>query len=129
MPRPDRRPLPAHKSANLNDRLNAAAAAKRAAIERFRAIPGRDDPSVLERQAAQKAISDARDARIAERKTVREAEAARLAAAEAAKIAEREARELVERKEAAEAAARTKTLEAERKAARDARYASRKGRR
>jgi Family of unknown function (DUF6481) len=117
------------KSADLSDRLNAAAAAKKAALERFRAKPGPDDPAVREQQAALKAISDARELRAAERKAAREAEAARQAAEEAARAAEQAAREEEERRLAAEAAARAVALEAERKAARDARYAARKARR
>ena len=46
----------AFKNDNFNDRLAAAANAKKAALERFRAArPGPDDPAVLERQAARKA--------------------------------------------------------------------------
>src|SRR3954452_2845762 len=47
----------AHKNASFSDRLNAAAAAKKAALERFHTRPGPDDPAVREQQAARKAIS------------------------------------------------------------------------
>jgi hypothetical protein len=55
-------------------------------LERFRSKQA--DPAVLERQAALKAISDARDARQAKRKAARDAEASRLAAERAAVAAE-----------------------------------------
>ena len=115
-------PSRADKNANFGDRLNAAAAAKKAMLERFHARPSPDDPAVKEQQAARKAISDAREVRMAERKAAREAEAQRQAAEQAAREAE-------ERRLAAEAAAQAVALEAERKAARDARYAARKARR
>ena len=112
---------PAHARTNFVDRLSAAAAAKQALLERFRARPSPDDPAEIARQAALKAISDARDARAAERKAAKEAEAARIAA-EAAAQRERE------RLAALEAKALAAKAEAERKAARDARYAARKAR-
>jgi hypothetical protein len=115
-------PSRADKNADFGNRLDAAAAAKRAMLERFHARPGPDDPMVKEQQAARKAISDAREIRLAERKAAREAEAKRQAAEQAAREAE-------ERKLAAEAAAQAAALEAQRKAARDARYAARKARR
>ena len=128
--RPPRSTPPrADKNANFSDRLNAAAAAKKATLERFHARPGPDDPAVREQQAARKGISDAREVRIAERKAAQEAEAERLATEQAAKAAEQAAREAEERRLAAEAAAQAVALEAERKAARDARYAARKARR
>src|SRR5215217_44081 len=104
----------ADKNANFSDRLNAAAAAKKAVLKRFHARPGPDDPAVREQQAARKAISDAREVRIAERKAAREAEAARRAAEQAAKAAEQAAREAEERRLTAETAARAVALEAER---------------
>jgi hypothetical protein len=112
---------PAHARTNFDDRLSAAAAAKQALLERFRARPSPDDPAEIARQAALKAISDARDVRTAERKAAKEAEAARVAA-EAAAQRERE------RLAAVEAKAHAAAAEAERKAARDARYAARKAR-
>ena len=112
---------PAHARTNFDDRLSAAAAAKQALLERFRARPSPDDPAEIERQAALKAIADARDVRNAERKAAKEAEAARLAAEEAAKRVQ-------EQVAAVEAKARAVAQEAERKALRDARYAARKAR-
>ncbi len=124
MPSPKRSPStkPAHARTNFDDRLSAAAAAKQALLERFRARPGADDPAVIAQQANLKAIADARDARAAERRAAKEAEAAR-AAAEAA------ARRAQDQIAATEAKARAAAIEAERKAARDARYAARKARR
>ena len=112
---------PAHARTNFDDRLSAAAAAKQALLERFRSRPSADDPAVIAQQAALKAVADAREARAAERKAAKDAEAARLAAEQAA-------RKTQEQIAAAEAKARAAALEAERKAARGARYAARKAR-
>jgi hypothetical protein len=112
---------PAHARTNFDDRISAAAAAKQALLERFRARPTAGDPAWIEQQAALKAISDARDIRIAERKAAKEAEAARVAA----ELAAQRVRDQVA---AAEAKARAVAQEAERKAIRDARYAARKAR-
>jgi hypothetical protein len=113
---------PAHARTNFDDRLSAAAAAKQALLDRFRARPAPDDPAEIARQAALKAIADARDVRAAERRAAKEAEAARIAAEEAAKKAAAEAA-------AKEARAQAASEEAARKAARDAKYAARKARR
>ena len=110
---------------DLSERLSAAAKAKQALLEKFRARPKPGDPAVMEREAARLATSQARDQRAAERKAVREAEGRRLAEEEARKAAEEAARKAVEE---AERAAQERALEAERKAARDARYAARKAR-
>ncbi|HEY4043078.1 MAG TPA: DUF6481 family protein [Rhodopila sp.] len=118
---PDLKRKPAHARTNFDDRLSAAAAARQALLERFRARPSPDDPAEIERQAALKAIADARDARAAERKAAKQAEAARIAEAEAARKAQQEAA-------AKEARARAADQEAVRKAARDAKYAARKAR-
>jgi hypothetical protein len=112
---------PPHARTNFDDRIGAAAAAKKAVLERFLARPKADDPAVLEQQAALKAVADARDARNAERKALKEAEAARVAAELAAQRTEQQ-------RLAEEAKARAVALELERKAARDARYAARKAR-
>ena len=112
----------AHKNDNFSERLTTAADARSATLARFRARPKPDSAAVLERQAVQQAISVARDARIAERKAAREAEAARQAAEQTARAAEESAR-------AAEASASLAAQAVEQKAARDARYAARKGRR
>src|ERR1700733_7873015 len=123
MPNPNRSPSskPAHARTNFDDRISAAAAAKQALLERFRAPPQPDDPAEIARQAALKAAADARDPRAAERKAAKEVEAARLAAEEAARRAQ-------EQEAAKQAKAQERALEAERKAARDARYAARKAR-
>ena len=113
--------------------MNSAAQAKQAALEKFRARPGPDDPAVIEQQAARVAARDAREARKAERdaaraveaarraeeKAAREAEAARVAAEEAAAAAALEA----------EQAERDAELKVKQKAARDLKYAKRKARR
>ena len=112
---------PTHTRTNFDDRLSAAAAAKQALLERFRARPSTDDPVWIAQQEALKAIADARDGRNAERKAAKEAEAARVAA-------ELVAKRLAEQAEAVAAKARAATLEIERKAARDAKYAARKAR-
>jgi hypothetical protein len=113
------------KHQDFGERLNAAKNAKQAMAAKFRQRPGPDDPVVAERRAARESVSAARDARMAEREAKRVADDARMAA-------EREARavEQVEQEErmAAEKAADGARLEAERKAARDARYAARKAR-
>src|SRR5215208_7177157 len=79
------------RNGGLGDRLTAAANARKAALERFRARPGPDDPVAVERQAARKAVAVAREARAADRKAAREAEAAVQAAKQAARAAEQEA--------------------------------------
>jgi hypothetical protein len=107
-----------YKEANFSDRLKAQGEARKAALEKFKAQPGRDDPQVAAREAERRAISEARDARQAEKKAAREAEEARLAAEKAA----------LEAEEAAKRVADEAALEVERQAARDARYAARKAR-
>jgi hypothetical protein len=114
--------MKSYKNDSFGERLTTAADARTAALKRFLARPGPDDPAVLERQAAQKAISEAREARNAERMAVRAAEAAQQAAEQKARDVEAAARVAAD---AAGAAARA----AEQKAARDARYAARAVRR
>jgi hypothetical protein len=109
------------KGSGYAERLSAAAEAKQAQLDKFRARPKADDPAEADRRAARLAVSTARDARIAERKAARQAEAATKKAALEAEQATQAARD-------AEAAARKVALEAEQKAARDARYAARKAR-
>ena len=89
------------KNANFGNRLNTAAAARKAMLERFHARPSPDDPAVQEQQAARKAVSDAREVRMAERAAAREAEAQRQAAEQAAKAAEQAAREAEDQRLAA----------------------------
>jgi hypothetical protein len=125
-----------YKGADFNDRMTAAADAKKALMEKFRAKPAPDDPTVLARQAARQEILRQREIRQAEREIARQAELVRQAeleaarlAAETAREAERQAQIAEEARLAAEKAAAEKELEAQRKAARDARYAARKARR
>ena len=78
------------------DRLETAAKARSEMLARFRARPSADDPAVLARQSARRAVVDAREARAAERAAQRQAEIERAAAlAEAERLAE------IERKHAA----------------------------
>src|SRR5216684_3557617 len=59
------------KGTSVDDRLRTAANAKKAELEKFRARSGTNDPAFVERQAARRAISVARDARTAERSASR----------------------------------------------------------
>ena len=109
------------KEPSFADRQKTAQQARQNILNKFRAKPGHDDPLVQQRQAEREAQAAdrakaklARDAAKAEKK-VRDAEAAVQAAAQFAREKE-------------EAAAKEVALEAERKAARDARYAARKKR-
>ena len=114
---------------DFDERLSAAASAKQAVLERFRAKANRNDPDSLKKQAERLEIAQARDARIAARKAAKDAqEAAERAAREAKEAAERTEREEREARERAEAAAWKEALEEEKKAQRDARYAARKAR-
>ena len=109
------------KEPSFADRQKSAQQAKQNILSKFRSQPGPDDPAVKQRQAEREAQAAdrvkaklARDAAKAEKKR-REAEAAEQTAIQFAREKE-------------EAAARELALEAERKAARDARYAARKKR-
>jgi hypothetical protein len=114
------------KENTFSDRLTAAEAAKKAALERFRAkVSQPPDPELLAKRAELVKAREEREAKRAIEKAAKaerdrllaiEAEAKRLADEEAAKIAAIE-----------EAAARA-AIEAGQKAARDARYAARKAR-
>ena len=114
---------------SFGDRMGTAAAAKNAAIERFRTLPGPDDPAVAARRATRVAIAEAREVRSAERQAARQAEVARQAAEQAAEAAAQVARDAEARRLVAEAAAQAEAVKAEQKAARDGRYAARKARR
>ncbi|MGK9231432.1 hypothetical protein KXS07_07370 [Inquilinus limosus] len=121
-----------YKEKGFGDRLNSAAAAKKAALEKFRAKTAPNNPELIKQRQERQAILEAREKREAERRSAREAEEARLRA-EAEARAQEEARR---KAEAAEAEARARREEAERmvallaeqKAERDARYAARKAR-
>jgi hypothetical protein len=109
------------KNPDLHERQEAAAKAKKAALQKFLAKAA--DPALAERLTA-------RTAGAAERKavrTVRDAEKAETKArdAERALKAERDAALQAER-DKTERAQRELALQAEQKAARDARYAARK---
>ena len=127
------------KGTGFDDRLTAAANAKKAELEKFRVKSGTNDPAFAERQAARQAVILARDTRTAERNATRLAGLAReadekaardvaVAAEEAARDAAVEAEQAARAVEVARQAARDVALQAERKAARDARYAARKAR-
>ncbi len=112
-----------YKIPDFNDRLGSAAKAKQAALEKFKAKPGPDDPAVKARQAERIRIE-------AERQARREAARIEKQRQEAAAAATREA-ELLAKKAAEEAAyqeelRRLEELEIKQKAIRDARYAARK---
>jgi hypothetical protein len=109
------------KNPDLHERQEAAAKAKKAALQKFLAKAA--DPALAERLTARTA--DAADRRAV--KTVRDAEKAETKArnAESALKAERDAALQAER-DKAERAQRELALQAEQKAARDARYAARK---
>jgi hypothetical protein len=109
------------KDPGFTDRQKAANEARKALLERFKAQPGPDDPSVLARAAERAKIVEQREqARIL--REARKADEKRIAEEFARAEAERLAREEVE------AAAARAALELEQKAARDARYAARKKR-
>lgn len=119
--------------AGFGERMNAAAAAKKALLEKFQANKvDVNDPAFLEQQAARQAAAAARAEREAQRKAEKDAAKAQLIAdrkaaqeaAEAQAIADQAAREAAE---IADAEAKI-ALAAQQKAARDARYAARKAR-
>jgi hypothetical protein len=121
------------KEKNFSDRLNEAAKARQAQLERARAKSPVNDPKFAERQAARRQLSLEREERIAKRKAEKLAEEARASAQRAAE----EAARIVAEKTAAEERERLRreegdrlvALAAEQKAQRDARYAARKARR
>jgi hypothetical protein len=115
--------MKAFRDPTFSDRLGSSSAAKKAALDRFRAKA--EDPAVAELRAARAAAAAERELRAAERAEARrieqERQAAQKAADEIAARAEREARQIREADEML-------VLEAQRKAERDARYAARKAR-
>ena len=114
------------------NRLSTAAKAKQAQLENARASNPANDPGFAERQAARHALSVAREARVSERKAAKLAEKTRKAeeraAEETARAIALNAEQERLKAEIAEQERRKIVLEAERKAARDARYAARKAR-
>ena len=117
------------KGSKFTDRAEAAAAAKKAMLEKFRAKPAPDDPAVLARAAERKAIAEAREVRAAERRKIKEAEEARRIAEDQARLADLAAQAAAEAQRKADQALRDEEIKAQRKAERDARYAARKARR
>lgn len=117
------------KDKSLAERLQTAAQAKQEQLRKLRAaLPRPDDPAVIERRAAQKALAEAREARIAakalaERERAEREAAERTEQADRAAAAAREAREIASRP-----IVLTEEQKAAQKAARDARYAARKSR-
>jgi len=113
------------KDKNFGERLSASNKAKQAMTTKFLQRPSPDDPTVVEQRAARLALSEAREARRAEREASRLAEDSRIAAersAHEAAVTEQDERA------AAERAAHEATLKIQNKVARDARYAARKAR-
>ncbi len=118
--------MAAFKGSTFKDRAEAAAQAKKALLESFKARTPVDDPAYMARMEQRRLVAEAREQRATERHRTKEEEAIRLKAeTEARQIAEAE--EVVHK--AAETAARDEAIRNERKAARDARYAARKARR
>jgi hypothetical protein len=113
------------KPQGFNERLEAAAKARAAALEKYKARPGEDDPEIMKLRAQQKEIAEAREKRDAEKAERKRKEAEERAAKEAAEKADRER---AARRAAIEAVIRGEALAAEQKAKRDARYAARKAR-
>ena len=120
------------KEPSFVERLQTAAKAKKAQLEKIRATVPANGAQSAERQAGQVEAAAARRVRTLERKyservAAQQREALRVAekARQAQAVIEESARKGVERVAQAEADA---TLKREQKAARDARYAARKAR-
>jgi hypothetical protein len=113
------------KEQGFNERLQLAAKAKQALLDKYKSRPGESDPEILKLREQQKAIAEARAAREAEKAEKRRQEAEAKAARETAEKAERER---LAKRAAIEAVIRGETLAAQQKAKRDARYAARKAR-
>jgi hypothetical protein len=128
----NRNELKRAKEKGFDDRLIAAANAKKAQVERFLARSAANASGLAERQSARHAVVAARDVRIAERKAVRlegEAQlAAETAARAAALAAEQTARDVAAAEQAVRDTAGALRRQAEQKSARDARYAARQAR-
>ena len=120
------------KEPGFAQRLQTAAKAKQAQLEKTRAAAQVNDPQLAERQAAKVETAEARKVRTAERKDAnriaarqREAQRAAEQATKARAAADAKARKEAERVAKAQAEA---ALKQEQKAARDAKYAARKAR-
>lgn len=107
------------KEPGFADRQKAAREARKNILDKFRSQPGPDDPTVKARRAEREAFAAAR-AMVSSARETAKAERDRLAEEAAAAAAA----QLLREKE--EIVARQAALEAEQKAARDARYAARK---
>jgi hypothetical protein len=117
----------------FNDRLEAAAKARQAQLERARAKSPLNDPDFAKRQAERRRLAEEREARAAARAAEKAAasqrEAEHRATQEAARIETERLADETRQKARREEADRLVALAAEQKAARDARYAARKQRR
>ncbi len=71
------------KNTSLDDRRNAAAAAKKATMEKFRALTAQINEGAAERSTARQAVISAREARAEKREAAGLANEARKAQAEA----------------------------------------------
>ena len=116
------------KNPNFDERRNAAEAAKKAKLEKFRALTAQINEGAAERGATRQAIVAARDVRAAEREAARLVNKARAAEDQAAREIVLKAEQAELDAKAAEQAEREVASAAESKAARDARYAARKSR-
>ena len=116
------------KNATFDERRNAAEAAKKAKLEKFHALTAQINEGAAERGATRKEIVAARDVRAAEREAVRLSNEARSAEDQAARGIVLKAEQAEHDVKAAEQAEREVASAAERKTARDARYAARKSR-
>ncbi|CAN5159862.1 hypothetical protein BH10PSE13_BH10PSE13_12960 [soil metagenome] len=112
--------MKSYREPDFQDRIAAAARARGAALEQLRVKPPVDEAVVAARAAAQQARESAKlEKRQAARLAVEEAKAAKRALAEA---------QAEEAAAALAASQKPEMTEAERKAARDARYMARKNR-
>ena len=119
----------AKNSAGFSERLNAADAAKKSQMEKWRHNQiDATDPAFLEQQALRLTAAAAKEAREtqrkAEKKAAKERQEAALIAIEVQSVADQTARDAAE----VESAAALAAVADQRKAARDARYAARKAR-
>ena len=120
------------KEPGFAERLQTAAKAKQAQLEKIRAMALTNDPQSTERQAARVETAYARQIRATERRSanrvaaeLRDAERAAEKARQARAVTEEKARKDAERAAQVEADA---ALKRDQKAARDSKYAARKAR-
>ena len=116
------------RNANFYERRNTAEAAKKAKLEKFRAMTAQIEQGAVGRGATRQAIIAARDVRAAEREDARLANEVRAAEDQAAREIVLKAEQAEQDARAAEQAELEVATAAERKATRDARYAARKSR-